>query len=71
MSKTETVSSDARCYWLGAKHHCPKVDAQKCPEHNEIRKSRQRAGSLQIHTSPHTSSGSQGMIERGYFSMSL
>ncbi len=30
-----------RCYWLGSTHHCPKVDAQKCPKHSKIRKSRQ------------------------------
>ncbi len=48
------TSHPARCYWLGATSHCPKVDAQK----RKIRKSRQRAGSLQIQTPPHTSSGS-------------
>ncbi len=37
-----------RCYWPEATHHCPKVDAQKRPEHSKIRKYRQRAGSLQI-----------------------
>ncbi len=46
------------CYWLGATHHCQKVDTQKHPEHSKIRKSRQKAESLQIQTLPHTSSGS-------------
>ncbi len=40
------------CYWLGANHHCPKVDAQKRPDYSKIRKSSQRAGSLQIQTPP-------------------
>ncbi len=35
---------------LEAKHHCPKVDAQKRPEHSNIRKYWQRAESLQIQT---------------------
>ncbi len=51
-------SHPARCYWLRASHHCPKVDAQKRPKHSKIRKSRQRAESLQIQKPPHTSSGS-------------
>ncbi len=46
------------CYWLGATHRCPKVVAQKCPNHSKIRKSKQRAGSLQIQTLPYTFSGS-------------
>ncbi len=56
------VLHPAHCYWLGATHHCPVVDDQKHPEHSKIRKSRQREGSLQIQTLPHTSSGS---YERG------
>ncbi len=42
----------------GATHDCLKVDAQKHPENSKIRKSRQRTGSLQIQTPPHTSTGS-------------
>ena len=43
----------------GQHTHWPKVDIQKCPEHSKIiRKYRQKAGSLQINTPPHTSSGS-------------
>ncbi len=41
------TSHPERCYWLGATHHCPKVDAQKRPEHSKIRKYRQRAGYTQ------------------------
>ncbi len=43
------TSHAARCYCLGATHHCPKVGTQK--RHTQ-------AGSLQIQTLPHTSSGS-------------
>ncbi len=49
-------SHPACCYWLGATHVCPKVDDQKRPKHCKIRKSRQRAGSLQIQIPVHTSS---------------
>ncbi len=51
-------SRSARCYWLGATHHCPKDGALKRPKHIKTRKSRQRTASLQIQTAPHTASGS-------------
>lgn len=55
----------------GLHTHCPKVNSQKRPEHSRIRKEMRRAGSLQSHTLPHTSSGSEMMIERVCFCMSL